>query len=257
MKRASYIALLVLIFSALAVPSRPQGPTTGAASTPKVDADAMNALNKMGAYLRTLTAFQVRASTTTEDVLEDGQKIQFEAVTDLLAQKPNHLRMEMTSDRQHRTYFFDGKQFTLWAQRVNYYATVPAPPTIPELADRLENKYGIDLPLTDLFYWGTERTDVRTIKSAMDVGPSEVEGTTCEQYAFRQDGLDWQVWIQNGDFPLPRKLVLTTMSDEARPQHTSVYTWNLAPSFNEAAFTFDPPRDAQKIVFAETGASSR
>ncbi len=47
------------------------------------------------------------------------------------------------------------------------------------------------------------------------------------------------------------------MSDEARPQHTAVYTWNLAPSFNDAAFTFDPPKDAQKIVFAETSASSR
>ena len=28
-------------------------------------------------------------------------------------------------------------------------------------------------------------------------------------------------------------------------------TWNLAPSYNDAAFVFDPPADAQKIVFAE------
>jgi len=37
-------------------------------------------------------------------------------------------------------------------ERVNYYATVPAPPTIAELVDRLEKKFGIDLPLVDLFY---------------------------------------------------------------------------------------------------------
>jgi hypothetical protein len=81
-----------------------------------------------------------------------------------------------------------------------------------------------------------------------------VDGTTCEQYAFRQDGLDWQIWIQQGDYPLPRKLVLTTMTDDARPRHSQILTWNLAPSFNDAAFTFEPPKDAQKITIAEVSA---
>jgi hypothetical protein len=179
-----------------------------------------------------------------------------DAVADMLAKKPDRLRMEMTSDQQHRVYYYDGKEFTLWGERVNYYATVPAPPTIAELADKLEEKFGIDLPLVDLFYWGTPRSDVNAIKSAIDFGPSQVDGTTCEQYVFRQDGLDWQIWIQSGDFPLPRKIVITTLTDEARPQFRSVYTWNLAPSFNDAAFTFDPPQDAHKIVFAEVSAAS-
>jgi hypothetical protein len=83
-----------------------------------------------------------------------------------------------------------------------------------------------------------------------------VDGTSCEQYAFRQDGLDWQVWIQQGDYPLPRKLVLTTLDDDARPRHSQILTWNLAPSFNEAAFTFDPPKGAQKIAIAEATPSA-
>ena len=44
----------------------------------------------------------------------------------------------------------------------------------------------------------------------IDVGPTEVGSITCEQYAFRQPGLDRQIWIQLGDFPLPKKLVITT-----------------------------------------------
>jgi hypothetical protein len=35
-----------------------------------------------------------------------------------------------------------------------------------------------------------------------------------------------------------------------------VYTWNLAPSFDDAAFVFDPPSGAQKIVFAELDATA-
>jgi hypothetical protein len=74
---------------------------------------------------------------------------------------------------------------------------------------------------------------------------------TCQQYAFRQDGLDWQIWIQNGDFPLPRKVVLTTTTDDARPQYVATYTWNLAPSFSNDAFTFTPGKDAKRITIAQ------
>ena len=243
------VALTVLATSAEA--QQPGAAAQQPAATAAVEPGAMAALDRMGAYLRTLKAFQVEAATTREDVQDDGQKIQVGGVTHLVALMPDRLRAEVASDRHDRLYLYDGKTFTLWAQRVNYYATVPAPPTIAQLADRLEEKYGIEVPLVGLFRWGAAGWSPAAITAAMDVGPSQVGGTTCEQYAFRQDGLDWQIWIQQGDYPLPRKLVLTTLTDEARPQFTATYTWNLAPSFNDAAFTFDPPSGAARIVFAE------
>ena len=42
----------------------------------------------------------------------------------------------------------------MYGQLVNYYATVPAPPTIAELIDKLDERYGIEMPLVDLFMWG-------------------------------------------------------------------------------------------------------
>ena len=137
----------------------------------------------------------------------------------------------------------------LRANRVKYYATVAAPPTIGALADALDEQYGLNLPLEDLFRWGGPQSKDSTITSAMVIGPSQVGGVTCGHYAFRQDGLDWQVWIQMGDYPLPRKLVLTTLTDEARPQYVATFTWNLAPSFNEAAFSVVPPKDFGRVVF--------
>src|SRR5262249_30311261 len=103
----------------------------------------------------------------------------------------------------------------------------------------------------DLFRWGTPQADPNAITNALDIGPSVIDGTTCQHYAYRQQGLDWQIWIQNGDFPLPRKLVITTTTDDARPQHESQYTWTLAPSFSQDAFAFVAPPDAKKITFAE------
>jgi hypothetical protein len=218
---------------------------------PAIDPDAMEALNKMGAYLRTIKSFQVRADVTTDDVLDDGQAIQFSTKVDLLASRPNRTRIEVTSDGEHRFFFFDGTNFTIFAQIVNFYATVPAPPTIAELADILNDKYGIELPLVDLFQWGTNDSTIKEIKAADDIGPSTVDGITCEQYAFRQEGVDWQIWIQLGEFPLPHKLVIRTLTDDAKPQHSEDLVWNLAPSFSDDAFTFDPPADTRRITIAE------
>jgi len=218
------------------------------AGDPAIDPGAMEALNQMGSYLRALGPFRVESSTTRETVLDDGQKIQYEGNVDVLAKFPDGLRIHVTNDRHERLYLFNGKQFTLYGQRTNYYATVDAPATVKLLADALDENYGITLPLEDLFLWGTDDASTAAITAAKDLGLSVVGGATCELYAFRQEGIDWQVWIQKGNYPLPRKLVITTLTDEARPQYSATYRWDLAPSFNDAAFTFDPPEGALRVV---------
>jgi len=240
-------SMLVLAFAALVASAEAQ-PSSAA-----VNPAAMKALNDMASYLRSLKAFQVDSATTTDEVQDDGQLIQYTAKINFVVQTPNKLLATSSSDRNERTFIYDGKTFTMFAQRAGYYATVPAPPTLRELDDALSEKYDIELPLADLFRFGSPDWKGADIKAATDIGPSEVSGTTCEHYAFRQDDVDWQVWIQKGDYPLPRKLVITTTTEAGRPQHTATYTWNLAPSFNEASFTFVPPAGARKIVLSAVG----
>src|SRR5262249_49452839 len=163
-----------------------------AKSSAEIDKDAIAALDKMGTYLHSLKAFQVRAVASREDVLDDGQKIELDSSTDMLVERPDRFRIEFTSDRQQRLYLYNGKELSVWAERANYYATVPAPSTIAQVVDELQNKFDVDMPLVDLFDWGSERSKVNDIRSATSLGPSVVSGTTCEQFAFRQEGLDWQ-----------------------------------------------------------------
>jgi len=221
-----------------------------------IDPDAMEALNKMGAYLRTLKAFQVDSEVTNDEVLDDGEIVTDIKTNTLLAVSPNLLRAELKSDEQDVFLFYDGGKFTVYGKLVNYFATVPAPATTAQLVDKVYNDYGIEIPLVDLFKWGTDDSAIKKITSAFDAGPSTVQGITCEHYAFRQEGLDWQIWIQLGDYPLPRKFVIRTLTDDARPQHTSNLVWNLAPSYNEAAFTFDPPAGALRIPLKDINANS-
>jgi hypothetical protein len=222
--------------------------------TKDIDPRAMEALNKMGAYLRSLKAFQVDAEVMKDDVLDDGQIVTDIRTNTLLAVRPNLFRAELKSDDRDVFLFYDGKNFTVYGKLVNYYATVPAPATTAQLVDKVYSEYGIEIPLVDLFKWGTDNSAIRKITSAFDVGPSTVQGITCEHYAFRQEGLDWQIWIQLGEYPLPRKFVIRTLTDDARPQHTSNLVWNLAPSYNEATFTFDPPAGTLRIALKDINA---
>lgn len=241
---------IAVALSLAAAPAPAQQPPTPAPPRAALEPAALEALRAMGAYLRSLKAFQVQAATTDEDVLEDGQKIQYDGRATILARMPDGLRAEVSDDRSDRMFFYDGKSFTLYGKRLNLYATTPAPATIGRLADQLDSENGITVPLVDLFRWGSDGWTTDGITGAVDVGPASVAGTTCQQYAFRTAEVDWQVWIQKGDYPLPRKLVITTTTDEARPQHTAVFTWNLAPSFSADAFTFDPPEGAGRVQLA-------
>ncbi|WP_081488995.1 DUF2092 domain-containing protein [Cupriavidus basilensis] len=167
-----------------------------------VEPKAMDALKSMGTYLRTLQTFSLHSSTTTDQILDNGQKVQFEGSVDYRVRRPNALRADIHSDRVQRSFYFDGKTLTQYAPRMHFYGIVNAPPTIAELFGVLSEKYGVDLPLTDLFYWGTNQERVDEVKSAAYIGPAYVGGIDCDHYAFRQQDVDWQVWIQRGQKPL-------------------------------------------------------
>jgi hypothetical protein len=49
------------------------------------------------------------------------------------------------------------------------------------------------------FYWGTDKSGIEDIKSAISIGPSRVGGVECDHYADRQEGVDWQAWIGSNE----------------------------------------------------------
>jgi hypothetical protein len=126
-------------------------PAPQSAPASDIEVKAIDALKAMGTYLRTLKTFALRSETTTDEVLDNGQKVQFGGTVDYLVRKPNGMRAEVVSDRKRRQYFYDGKTVTVYGPATGYYASAAAPPTITELLQFLGQKYDLDLPLADLF----------------------------------------------------------------------------------------------------------
>jgi hypothetical protein len=75
----------------------------------------------------------------------------------------------------------------------------------------------------------------------MTAGHDFVGDDLCDHYAFREAKADWQIWITTGSRPLPRKVVITSHTDEARPQSVHLIDWNLKPTFKDTVFKFTPP----------------
>jgi hypothetical protein len=223
--------------------------SAAAASAPAVDPAAVAALNRMSTYLRGLKDFAILSETSTDEVLDSGQKVKRIGVTQLEVRRPDGMRAETRTDEDTKQYFYDGKTFTIFGPATGYYASFAAPPTLGELVDVAERRYGVDFPLADLFAWGTDKNPSTALKSALRLGPSTVRGIACDHFAFRQADVDWQVWIERGDSPLPRKMVITTTSERAQPEHEVVLSWDLAPRLDNTKFSFVPPPDAHKVDF--------
>lgn len=227
---------------------RPQAPVE---ETHEVSPVAVSALRAMSAYLASLNAFALRADTTLDLVTNSGHKIQVGGVTQYKARRPNGFQIDVSTDYMRRQFFFDGKNMTMVAPSQHYYATAPAPPTIRQTLDVLDQRYGISLPLADLFRWSDPgNKDLDTLTAGFLVGPATIDGVATNHYAFREQNRDWQIWIQQGAQPLPRKVVITDLSDAARPSYTAVLTWNVNPTLTADAFTFRPTPDSKQIRLA-------
>jgi hypothetical protein len=213
----------------------------------QIEPDAMAALGRMGAFLLAQRSFAVEARFARDEVLEDGFVVQLGGTTQIWADRPTRLRAAVSTTRKHREFFYDGRSFTIFAPRDGYYATVGAPATVDQLIDYVEERFNVELPLIDLFSWGTPRADMGAIQAATDVGPDEVDGKPCEQYAFRQPDVDWQVCIQKGQ-PYPLKLVIIATDQPERPRYQAVIRWK-QPITNPSFYRFVPPPGATPIPF--------
>jgi len=234
---------------AIAATQKPAATSAAKAKTPAdIEPEATRALQRMSAYLGTLTAFEVRSQTSLDVVTVSDQRVQLDGVVTYKVRRPDGFVIDVDSDLKKRRFIYDGKKFTVVAPKLDYYAQVSAPPTIRETLQTISDRFGISMPLQDLFRWNdpaSARSD--RLDSAFKVGTATIDGVETDQYAFREAKVDWQVWIQQGSEPLPLKVVIVDRTDPANPAYTARLNWNVRPTLTAADFTFQPDKGAQQI----------
>jgi hypothetical protein len=219
-----------------------------------IDPAATKLLKASTDFLAAQKQVAVETRNTLEVVLASGQKIQFDHTAKLAMQRPDRLRAERSGDLVNQVFHFDGKSLTLSNPNEKYYATVAAPGSIDEMLDFARTRLDIIAPGGDLLYRNAYDVLMTDVREGFIVGKGVVEGVRCDHLAFRAPHVDWQIWIQEGKEPLPRKLVITTRDVVNAPQFAVVMTrWDLRPAFGAKTFTFVPAPGARRVDFLPVG----
>jgi hypothetical protein len=245
-KYSSPIAVRLLLLAGLLTGSA----GTAFAGEAMLDPVTIQRLQASMSYLGGLQQFGLVTETSIEVVLESGQKLQFDNAVDVQVKRPDKLLAVRKGELVDQKFYYDGKSLTLQNPDSGVYATVDAPPTLEAMLDFARQSLDIVAPAGDFIYSNAFDILMDGVHTAFPVGPAEVSGVLCDHLAFRADHVDWQIWIEQGARPLPRKLVLTSPDVLNAPQFTVlIREWNLQPNLTDEMFRFTPPDDAVAIGF--------
>jgi len=222
------------------------------AAPARVDPGAVAALARMSAYLRTLPAFQINLQTQRDDVDAYGQLITLNGAATYKVRRPDAFALSMALPSLAGQYIYDGKTLTAYDSRSATYSKFAAPSTIRATLELARDKYGATVPLDDLFTWSDGDDRAKALTSAHFIGKAQVGGRSALHYAFRQPGTDWQIWIADGDKPLPLRIAIVARDDPAHPQFQADLAWDTAPHFAPNAWAFSPPPNARAVAFRPT-----
>jgi hypothetical protein len=219
------------------------------ADKPRIEPRADDVLKKACACLAELKQFGIKVEETFDEVSASGQKIQLSNHRSVLVSRPDRLMAESEGDTTKRHVYYDGKTITMFDPDAKLYATDKAPATIDALFDYLHEAHGFTLPTADLLFTDPYKVLTEKVEEGEYLGLHRVGEKKCHHLAFRQRGVDWQLWVDAGEKPLPLKFLITYRRLPGEPQFATAFAWDLSAKPSDSAFTFKPPPDARKIEF--------
>src|SRR5262249_35430468 len=133
------------------------------------------------------------------------------------------------------------------------YAQVEAKGTLDDLGERLAAA-GVNAPGGDLLSPDVFDVLMDGVTDAKHISGAVVNGVDCEYLAFRKADVDWQIWIADGDKPVPLRYVITSKHVVQAPQYTlEISDFKSGAEVASADFSFQPG-NAKKVDLSELAA---
>jgi hypothetical protein len=215
---------------------------------PALAQDAAAILRAMSQYVGSQKTISLTFDTELEIITPELQKLQFNSSGEVSISRPDKFRVSRTGGYADVEMFADGKTVTLLGKHLNAFAQAEIGGSTDQVVDRLRNQLGAELPGADLLGVDSFAALTEGVIDAKHIGRGVINGIECEHLAFRTLDTDWQIWIQVGDRPIPRKYIITSKAVAAAPQYAvRIKDWKTDPQFSADAFAFKPPQGARKI----------
>jgi hypothetical protein len=210
--------------------------------------DAMQILKAMTDYVSGQKTISATYDTDIEVITDNLQKIQFASSGQMLLSRPDKVRASRTGGYADVEMVFDGKTFTVLGRNLNKFTLVDSPGSIDDLVARLRNEFGIAVPGADLMLSRSYEELTTDVHDAKHIGRGVIDGVECEHLAFRASDVDWQLWVEVGSKPIPRKYVITSKAETGAPQYTlRIKDWKTDVQVAADVFVFKPPANSEKV----------
>lgn len=218
----------------------------------EIDAQADPIFKKMCDALDGAKAIRLRVTATMDRPVETGQLAQFHRTSEITMVRPDRLYAKTNSDDGKWAAWYRGRKLTMFDRDANMYAEENVPGRIDRMLDHMADTYDIVMPMADLLVGKTYESLLADVEEGAYVGLHFVGETKCHHLLFRQENLDWQIWIDAGEQPLPRKLVITYTQEPNQPQYVAtIDNWDLAPAISDKTFVFTPPAGAKEVLMSD------
>jgi hypothetical protein len=213
--------------------------------------DARDLLKAMSDYMSKQQNFSLTFQSTVEAVTNDFQKLQFVSSGKLSVSRPDKIRVSRTGGFADLEVVFDGTKLTVYGKNLNAYTEVEATGSLDDLHNRLMDA-GVETPGGDLLTSNVFEGLMADVTDAKHIASAYVDGVECEYLAFRTPETDWQIWIETGDRPIPRRYVITSKHTVQAPEYTfEIRDFKTGPDAGEANFTFEKPASAKKVDLSQ------
>lgn len=218
---------------------------------------AAQLLVDMANYMAALPGFKVDLVSSYDVVQETGQKIEFNEIRQIVLTRPDNLRIELQmSNGAQDLILFDGDNINISDTDLGVYASAPQPGHVDDAVLYFVRDLGMRLPLSLLLTTRMPQELSRRVKTVDYVEYTEIMGPGAHHIAARTSDLDFQVWIADGDEPLPLRIVLTYTTEPGLPQFQAQFIdWDTGFQAPAGSFNFEPPADATRIIFAVQGSA--
>jgi hypothetical protein len=205
-------------------------------------------MRRMSDRLLRTTALAVVAEEVYDEVPADAPRQQLTSVRRVAMRRPDRLVGDASGDALNRSFWYDGQTFSALDREQNVWASGQVPPTVDAALDWVFDQTGTVIPLADFLYTDVYDRLMGHVQRGVYLGIHEAAGVPCHHLSFEQATIDWQLWIDAGPEPLPRKLVITYKTEDEVPQYSvTIRKWNLDARVPEALFRFTPPEGATRV----------
>jgi len=212
--------------------------------------DAGAILKAMSDYVTNEKTISATFDASIEVITPELQKVQFNSSGTILQHRPDTLRATRTGGYADVEFYFDGKTFTVLDKAHNRFAQSATAGSVDQLINKLRTEYLVEAPGADLLASNPYNQLMAGVIDAKYIGRAVIDGVECEHLAFRNHDVDWQIWIETGPKPIPRKYVITSKTVAGAPQYTLlVKNWKADVAVGPDTFAFKAPAGAKKVEF--------